>query len=429
MLKTHARKKHLSFHTPGHKRAKWDITELSYSDNLSAPKGCIAHAEKDISKILGSAKSFILTDGSTSGVLSMLLVAKKTDVKTLAVPANSHKSVFNGSALLQLSLVVYDDTATEAFQIVENATRALTNADALFVTSPTYYGVIPPLQSLRTLCDTQRKLLLIDGAHGGHLHFDKRLYAGAFADLWVDGVHKSLPARTQGAVVSAKTEALGEILFESVNAFRTSSPSYPIMASVEYAVKYPENEPLERAVRDFACRYETRVTVNQDWTKLIAHFDKNAFTVEKALEKRGIYPEFCDGKSIVFYLSPATKFCAFRRLTRTLKKLFIQYETDAQAGVETGMETGVEEINKESVCLNPAPVLLKKDDQAVWVDIDEAVGKICAENCGLFPPCTPLIFQGEVVKKEKTELLKQANNAFGVKDNKILVYVGEKDKE
>ena len=31
MLRAHAKKKHVSFHTPGHKAGDWDITELSYS--------------------------------------------------------------------------------------------------------------------------------------------------------------------------------------------------------------------------------------------------------------------------------------------------------------------------------------------------------------------------------------------------------------
>ena len=52
MLSTHAKGKHVSFHTPGHKVGKWDITELFYSDNLSSPQGCIAEAEKDVAQIV-----------------------------------------------------------------------------------------------------------------------------------------------------------------------------------------------------------------------------------------------------------------------------------------------------------------------------------------------------------------------------------------
>jgi arginine/lysine/ornithine decarboxylase len=96
MLKKNSGARHLSFHTPGHKVGAWDITELSFSDNLSCPRGCIAEAEKDIARILGAEKSFLLTDGSTAGVLSMLYAVKSLGAQTVLVCEASHKSVFNG---------------------------------------------------------------------------------------------------------------------------------------------------------------------------------------------------------------------------------------------------------------------------------------------------------------------------------------------
>lgn len=53
-----AQKRHVSFHTPGHKRAGADITELSYSDDLSDPTGVIALAQADAARILGADASF-----------------------------------------------------------------------------------------------------------------------------------------------------------------------------------------------------------------------------------------------------------------------------------------------------------------------------------------------------------------------------------
>ena len=103
MLVSQAKKGHISFHTPGHKQTGWDITELSYSDNLSSPHGCIARAQEDIARILRAYKSFILTDGSTAGVLSILFSAKLLGVKRVGVCENSHKSVFNGISLLGLT--------------------------------------------------------------------------------------------------------------------------------------------------------------------------------------------------------------------------------------------------------------------------------------------------------------------------------------
>ena len=418
MLFKSGKEKHLSFHTPGHKAGKWDITELVYSDNLSSPNGCIAEAERDIAQTLGAKKSFILTDGSTSGVLAMLYAAKKLGVRSVALFEKSHKSVFNGCKLMGLTPLVYTEKVRgeiplppTMYELKENFFRILESADALLITSPDYYGNVAELDALRKFCDENKKLLLIDGAHGGHLHFDKTLYAGAYADVWVDGVHKSLPALTQGAVVSARTQEYANALYQGVQIFRTTSPSYPIMASVEYAVKYPRNEVLEKHAKAYISSCE-RIYTSADWTKIVALFGDKAFEAEKELIKKGIYPEFCDGNAVAFYLSPATTLREWKRLKRELAILF-----------EKHPYTPKKEL--ESV---PAPLVLDKNAKTEWVDLEESEGKICAADCGLFPPCTPLIRAGERIEREKIDLLKRAANVYGLADKKILT-VNENEGE
>ncbi len=436
MLRTHSRGRHLSFHTPGHKIGQWDITELSYSDNLSAPNDCIALAERDIALILGAERSFILTDGSTSGVLSMLYAAKMLGACNVAVCAASHKSVFNGCELLGLNPMTYPQKKRNGIPVAHKGEELLaahkelfSKADCIFLTSPDYYGNIEDFSALRAYCDKTGKLLLVDGAHGGHLHFDRAIYAGSYADLWVDGVHKNLPALTQGAVVSARTRDLAEKLREGVNMFRTTSPSYPIMASVEYAVKYPRNTALEHDVKAWVLENE-RVQSGGDWTKICAVFGEKAFAVEKILESEGIYPEFCDGNVIMFYLSPATSKKQFRILQTRLKNLFEEYpliKTDGHVCVEAQKnEKQAEHVCDEGngVQRNPAPVVLKTE----WVMLDKAEGRICAADCGLFPPCTPLIKAGERVEKEKVALLQTANNVYGLDNGKMLVKKQEKEE-
>ena len=376
--------KHLSFHTPGHKQTGFDITELSYSDNLACPRGCIAQAEREIAETLGASKSFILTDGSTSGVFSMLYAAKSLGVKKVFVIEPAHGSVYNACAVLGITILSTEN-----------------GADAILCTSPDYYGNIADLSKLRALCDQDGKLLLVDGAHGGHLHFDKTLYAGAYADFWVDGVHKSLPALTQGAVVSARTQTQAAALCEAVKLFRTTSPSYPIMASVEYAVKYPRNERLEKLARAYASTQE-RVEMQGDWTKLCASFGKSAFEAEKYLEQKGIFAEFCDGEIVCFYLSPATSERAFKKLCRFLQTTFEKYPF-------------------EPVQRNPAPLVFK-ETAGEWIELAKSENRVCAANCGLFPPCTPLIKKGEKITKENIEKLQKANNVYGLNDGKIYVY-------
>ncbi len=396
MLKKHARGKHISFHTPGHKVGKWDITELSYSDNLASPRGCIAEAERELAVLLRAEKSFILTDGSTSGVLSMLYAAKSLGAKSVAFPIDSHKSVCNGCAALGL-------TPFPAENIFDKAALA----DGILVTSPTYYGEVGDLQKLRAYCNEHGKILLIDGAHGGHLRYKEELHAGAYADMWVDGAHKSLPALTQGAVVSAKTEKFATALQKGVDIFRTSSPSYPIMASVEYAVKYPRNEKLEKAA--YAFMEHERVLKTDDWTKICVFFGEYAFAAERTLQKMGIYPEFCDGNVLMFYLSPTTSMKDFKRLQKTLFKLFTSCPY-----------TGEKVIQRDHT-----PLVSLANEKTEWVELENAEGRICAENCGLFPPCTPLILSGERVTKEKIALIRQAANVYGTMDGKINVFTEE----
>ncbi len=395
MLKKQER--HLSFHTPGHKRNGWDITELSYSDNLACPTGVIARAEEEIAQILGAKRSFILTDGSTSGVHAMLYALKKAGVKSVAYSVRSHPSVKNGCEILGLNSVPIDvPTQAGIFQqpTYEQIACALQDADALLLTSPDYYGNFPDLESARALCEREKKPLLIDGAHGAHLHFLCD-YAGKFADMWVDGVHKSLPALTQGAVVSCTAE-WAEGLQEGVRIFRTSSPSYPIMASVEQAVKYPRNLKLER----FACAFkrETGAVSNYDWTKILLFFGDKVNAAQEFLERHRVYPEFNDGNYLLFYLSPCSKIRHLKRLKRLLEKL------------PRGDFVSQEIVRGEA------------SEETEWVLLENAAGKTCARDCGLFPPCIPLIASGEKITARAVNTLLSANGTFGLNGNLICVY-------
>lgn len=331
---SHQKRRHISFHTPGHKRAGKDITELSYSDNLYAPHSVIARAERDAAEILGANRSFLLTDGSTCGVFSMIACLKMTGKRRIAIPQFSHPSVFHACSVMEMEPVVLLQTCAKGIPLqptAEEIESAIGRADALLLTSPDYYGFFAPLSEAREICAREGKPLFIDGAHGSHLHFTE-FHAGKFADVWVDGVHKSLPALTQGAVVSAGSEEWGRLLQDSVRLFRTTSPSYPILASVEAALKYPRKEKLEAAILEFKRSLGDRAVKNDDWSKLLIPFGSRAQEAERFLESRGIYPEFNDGNYLMFYFSPCTKERELRKLRRCLNRLPLGELNDALAG-------------------------------------------------------------------------------------------------
>ena len=353
-----AQGRHLSFHTPGHKRRGEDITELSYSDNLLSPTGVLAAAEKEIAALLGANKSFLLTDGSTCGVFAMLYAAKRLGAAKIAVSAYCHRSVLNACGVMGLTPVFMEQPVRcgiPAQPAVCEMARALAQADALLLTSPDYYGYFPDLAAARSLCVAAGKFLLVDGAHGAHLKGTPR-YAGNFADLWVDGVHKSLPALTQGAVVSAKEGAA---------------------------------EALKR---------EAGALKNEDWSKIVVPFGEKSGAAQQALERRRIYCEFNDGNYLMFYLSPATTLRALKKLASALR----------------GLPRGRVRDEAHTAGMGGGNVVL--------CPLKEAAGKVCACDCGIFPPCMPVVRRGETIGSDAVRRLSEAKNTFGLTDGKIKVY-------
>lgn len=394
---------HISFHTPGHKAGKWDITELAFSDNLSAPSGVLKEAQEDIARILGSDKAFILTDGSTSGVLSML---RASGVKKLLFAECSHKSVYNGCALMGIEPVIFKNgylgsvPQQPAAEAIEELLVAH-GCDGVLLTSPDYYGNVADWQAIKAVCSRHGAVLLCDGAHGSHLH-GTALYGGNYCDLWVDGVHKNLPCFTQGAVVSANGK-YAEALERAVDIFRTTSPNYLLMASVEYAVKYPRNGYVERRSMEIKQKYDAYP--NADWSKIVLHFGTNAFSADEYLQRKGVYAEFCDGANVMFYLSPVTTEEQLRVLENALDELTPLRQKDG------GMSEG-----KRG----------KKSETRTWVPLSAAEGRTAAQNAGLFPPCIPLVVDGDKITAEQAQKLLAAKNTYGLKDKRILVYDDER---
>lgn len=396
---------HLSFHTPGHKTGKWDITELSFSDNLSSPTGILKEVQDDLAALVGAAASFLLTDGSTCGVLSILYAS---GCKKLLFPVCSHKSVYNGCKLMGIQPILLENESIGSIPqqpSAERIARAIerSHPDGVLLTSPDYYGNIADYAAIAAVCRRHGIPLLCDGAHGAHLH-GTPLYAGNHCDLWVDGAHKNLPVLTQGALVSAK-EGYAEKLAEGVDIFRTTSPNYLILASVEYGYRYPvRNGLIERAE---SLKREFSAYRNADWTKIVLRYGENANAVSEYLESEGIYAEFGDGDNVMFYLSPAT--------------------TEAEIDSLRARLDGLRPLQKNEGGMSESKAVShtqgERSKTRAWVPLFESEGKTCAQNAGLFPPCIPLLREGEKITAAAIERLAAGKNTYGLSEGKVLIYL------
>lgn len=424
-------------HVPGHKnsgefRARFpvapiDVTELPFSDDLNCPTAVIKKAQEDIAEILGAKKAYITTDGSSSGVMAMLFVAKAYGGKII-VPRNSHKSVYNACRILNIEPVIVQGAQIDGVlmpppvELIETLVVNDVGISGMIIASPDYYGNIAPLEDYAKVLKKYDRNLFVDGAHGAHLALDeyKSGYAGVYADMWVDGAHKSLPTLTQGAVVCVNNEKMILRAEEALSIFRTTSPSYPIMASVEYGVKYFVNNPrpLARAkagAEDLKKGLDgIRFYPAKDWTKLSVDFRPlgiSPYIAQTELEKRGIYCEMNDGRYITFYLSPCVDNFALMDLKNALLWICAQKKYRGT----------YEDVPPIPVADRTYSFLYAYKNKSEWVPLEEAVGRMGADNAGITPPCLPIVVAGEMISEQAVTALKKAKATFGVSNGKIKV--------
>jgi len=250
-------------HMPGHKRNPGfmpstlpfdiDITEIHGFDDLHEPHGVLKETSELAARLYGSDKAFLLINGSTVGILAAIGAHTSRGDKIL-IPRNCHRSVHNAAALFGLTPVIIEPIIDAATGIpcdvapgaVEEALDNNAGIRLAVVTSPTYEGVVSDVASIADIAHRHGIPLFVDGAHGAHLGFSKRFPRGALqegADVVVMSLHKTLPALTQCSllhILGARADAAE--LARLLSVLQTSSPSYVLMASIDYCLRLLESE-------------------------------------------------------------------------------------------------------------------------------------------------------------------------------------------
>lgn len=428
-IKDFADKKSVRLHMPGHKGnfdftkifkgAELDTTELSVIDNEKV----VELAQKDMSEIFGSEKSWFLTNGSSSGVLSMVYALKNKGSK-LIIGRGSHKSVYSALEICGIEPIIIDDENYDENFYNEIEKRKLDDLIGALLTYPDYYGKIFDIKRVSEILRDRNEYLLIDGAHGGHFKFVRdSVYAGDYADVWVDGLHKTFPVLNQGAILHTANSSLSCLLEDAVSKFLTTSPSYPLLASIEYGVKfYYENKKLLDAWRDKIIDFVSDLKdinvpaeIFSDPYKVYLPLTDIGVSLDGAEEifnKDEIYFEMKDKRGFLMMLTPFNTDKDLKRLYSAIKKL-------------NPTQVKATKINKTTNPQRVMPYLRAVSSEKTWVDIKNADGKIASANVGNFPPCKPIIVAGEKFSKEVIESI-DLSSCFGVNHGKVLVVKEDK---
>ena len=384
----------------------------------------VSAAEALAARDWGATQAFFLTGGSTQGILAMLGAAVGRGGSVL-IDREVHRSVCHGCALLDITPYFFSAPLLEPFGItgalrVEDAERQLLahpDIRAVLLTSPTYYGLRRDLPAFADLCRAHGKLLLVDAAHGAHfpaVGLPSPVEEGA--DMAVLSMHKTMPCLGQAAVLLSGPGTDRASLRENTALFGTSSPSYPIMASIDLARAYNEGPGREkyqkaaavcREMREYICAHTVftalterdfpsldpcRLTVCTAGTDITGHALADALWSE-----HGVACEMADERSVVFILTESDTAGAIHRLRRGLRVL-------SRRRRETALPV-------ETRPFPPAERVMSVRDArfapSAEVSLSDAEGRVCARPVTPYPPGVPLLWPGEKITRAHVELIRE----------------------
>lgn len=435
-LKKYADSDAYPFHMPGHKRKiGWildpfhiDITEIDGFDNLHCAEGMILEAQKKAARLYQAEESFYLVNGSTAGILSAISACVKKNGKIL-MARNSHKSAYHAVSLRNLDVVyLYPEVilkygmnggydAEEIRRILEEDDKI----EAVFLTSPTYDGVVSDIKKIAKIVHSFQIPLIVDEAHGAHFGIAEGFPQSAVkngADLVIQSLHKTLPSLTQTAILHRNGNiADRDRLMKYLQIYQTSSPSYIFMAAMDECV----TQMIENGEKLF-----------QNFRKKLTNFRKDT----KDLKLIHIPSEELKGKNGVFDFDPSKLILSVRECEKSGKWLMEKLRQEFHLELE--MASGDYALAMTSICdedegferlsdalhhidrklceeeknpnrkeerilfsLQKMKSALRigqmEEEELERMEWKKCVGRISGEYAYLYPPGIPLLVPGEIV--------------------------------
>jgi arginine/lysine/ornithine decarboxylase len=436
-IKGHIVENPVSFHVPGHKGCgsfmdtgamdlggflQYDLTELPGLDNLHCPGGAIQKAQNLAATAYGVEGTYFLVNGSTAGIMASLLAAALPG-DAILVDRGCHSSVYSGLILGRLKPLYIQRPVEETTGIplsihpreVEKALGRDKGVKAVIITSPTYYGVCSDIKKIAETAHQKGALLIVDEAHGAHLKFSDALPKSAVdlgADMVIQSAHKTLPAMTQGSwlhIMGSRVDR--ERLERMLGMFQTTSPSYPIMASLDNARYMMENAGAKHLgevlgyVRDARHKidaldkglfcpdgeyFRSRGSFDFDDTKMLINCAGAGLTgsrLDQDLRERcGVYGELYDAVNWLGIVTVASRREDFERLVGGCVGLKTVPDGD-RVLLPSFLKSPV-----PAAGMDPWEVL---DRRLISIDLSRAENRIAGSSIVPYPPGIPLVCPGE----------------------------------
>lgn len=447
-LLKHSNRHPIQFHIPGHKKGQGvdpafrefvgdnilsiDLINIAPLDDLHSPKGAIKKAQELAAEAFGADHTYFSVQGTTGAIMTMILSVVGPNDKIL-VPRNVHKSIMSAIVFAgAIPIFIHPEVDPElgishgiSAEAVEKALVEYPDAKAVLVINPTYFGVAADLKRIVEIAHERQIPVLVDEAHGVHIHFHKSLPVSAMAagaDMAATSVHKLGGSMTQSSVLNVREGLVSAKRVQStLSMLTTTSTSYPILASLDTArrqLAINGADLIDRTIRlanDARKRInkiphlhcvgrellKTSATFDMDPTKLLISVKNLGITGHQAeewlRENANIEIELSDLYNILCLVTIGDSRKELNLLVNALQRMSEAYDNEAA-------------IVEPIVLLPDIPRLAMTPRDAFYastevVKIDEAVGRISAEFIMVYPPGIPIFIPGEIITQENIEYI------------------------
>ncbi len=438
------------FHVPGHKGGPGadpglrgalgdrafalDIPQDIHGVDLGEAPTAYQRAEQLAADAYGAARTWFLTNGASQGNHALCLALAPLGTKVVA-QRNSHASLVDGLVLSGGQPVfvapAYDGTLGMAHGITPEDLRSTLEANpdarAVFMVSPTYYGMVADVAGCAEVAHAFGAALVVDQSWGPHFGFHPDLPPGALqlgADAALTSVHKMAGSLTQSAMlhVGESGWVSPETVDRMLRLLRTTSPSSLLMASLDATRR-------QLAVHGEALIHETLAAIHRtreklagveglrvvgpeqvgrpgvaDWDPLrivldVTGLGRTGYEVSEALRNAyDVQPELATQATLVLI-------CGIAEDPRALERVAGDIDETAKRIRQPGTTRPViapPASRTQQTVISPREAFL---GAAEVVDAVDAVGRISCESIAGYPPGIPALLPGEEITLEIVEYL------------------------
>ena len=245
---------------------------------------------------------------------------------------------------------------------MQNVINKHPEAKAVFITSPSYYGLCADIKEIAKLVHSKNMLLLVDEAHGAHFAYSDKFPKSSIkngADICVQSSHKTLPAPTGTAFLHIGSDGIDvSRLKQCIVTLETTSPSFILMcyADLGHAIMKQNGKAVMNRLVEEVDKLKQKVTSNTrlkfinetmiggsvagvDPLRLVINFSNynlTGFKAEKVLSKKyKIIPEMADLYNVVCIVTYGNKIGDIRKLKSVLIDMVGAESISARADMES----------------------------------------------------------------------------------------------